>query len=81
MSTILCIVSTDADPHPGDMLINGLWYCTPHGERHIAMATPPKNLDQLVRKIRRRPRKKQLELMATFTEHERVWVSKRLAGG
>ena len=80
MST-LCIVSTDEDAHTATMQINGLWYCQEHGERHIALTTPPKNLNRLVRKIRRRPRKKQLALMATFTEHERVWVSKRLAGG
>ena len=75
-----CTAST-GDGHPATEQVNGLWWCTEHADRIRAIETPPKNLDRLVRKIRRRPHHKRVAMMARLTEAERIWVSKRLAGG
>ena len=75
-----CIAST-GDGHEAVEEINGLNYCKEHGDRFRRIDTRPRNLDRLVRKIRRRTHTQRLKMMGRLTEEERIWVSRALAGG
>ena len=75
-----CIAST-GDGHEAVEEINGLNYCNEHADRFRRISTRPRNLDRLVKGIRRRTHAQRLKMMSRLTEEERIWVSRALAGG